>query len=219
MSGLERAVFFDEEGRGRFREGGEEGVFFSDPASFPLLGSHNLRNAAMAAGLARVIGVGWEAMESGIGGFRPLAHRMEPVGEVQGVRFVNDSKATNPHASLAGLRGVGGDLIVIAGGLDKGLDMSEWADEVAQRASEVILIGAIQEKLAEMMSARGVDAERAETLEEAVERALKRSTPGSTVVLSPACSSYDMFRSFEHRGEAFAAAVDALQSTSRTIKT
>lgn len=209
VKGRSRAVYFDG-GRGMAREGGEEICWLPDFSEVALIGPHNQLNAACAAALARTLDVTWEAIREGLLGFRPLPHRMEPVAVIDGVRFIDDSKATNPHASLAGLKGIDTPLIVIAGGLDKGLDLDEWSREVASRAHLVVLIGAITEKMGDMLRRDGGNVVEAQSLEEAVELAKKAGRPGSTVVLSPACSSYDMFDSYKQRGQVFQDAVRAL---------
>ncbi len=219
VGGLERVVRFDEEGRGQVLEGGRWTTFFEAHRTFPLLGSHNRRNAAMAAALAHAVGASWEDAARGISEFAPLEHRMEPVGEVDGVRFVNDSKATNPHASMAGLKGVDAPVVVIAGGLDKGLDLTDWVELVAVRAETVVVIGEIADKLQRLFGERGIPVVSGSTLEEAVALAFERAPEGASVVLSPACSSYDMFSSYVERGEVFRRAVKDLQSTSRITKT
>lgn len=204
------AIYFDEEGRGWARQGGEEICWFDDFSKTQLIGGHNQLNAACAAALVLGVGVEFEAMAEGLMNFHPLEHRMEPVRVVDGVRFINDSKATNPHASLAGLRGLDEPFIIIAGGVDKGLDMSEWVEFVATSAKEVVLIGAIAPGLGSRLSDRGAKVRVAATLEEAVRVTREIAEAGTTVVLSPACSSYDMFSSYEERGEVFRQAVRRL---------
>ncbi len=208
---LSNVVYFDDQGRGLERVNGQERVWLEDFSKTHLIGPHNQLNASCAAALARTLDVSWEAIEAGLMSFRPLAHRMEPVETIDGVRFIDDSKATNPHASLAGLRGISEPLIVIAGGLDKGLPLNQWVDEVAQRAEVVILIGSITDKLADLLVEQGAVVVGAGSLKHAVEVAKKRARPGSTVVLSPACSSYDMFSSYKERGQVFKDAVRALK--------
>ncbi len=208
----EYAVYFDEQGRGRWRWGGEEGTWFEDfRRHASLLGVHNQLNAACAAAVAHSVGASWEDCARALREFSALPHRMEPVGEVEGVFYINDSKATNAHASLAGLIGVEAPLVVIAGGRDKGLDLEAWAQTVAERAELVILIGEIRSRMARLLEAHGGTVDKAASVEEAVRLAHKRSKPGSNVVLSPACSSYDMFSSYKARGKCFEKAVRGLQ--------
>lgn len=209
----ERAVYFDDAGVGRWRTDGGEGIWLQDFAEVDLIGPHNQLNAACAAAIARTVGVGWDAIATGLTQFAPLPHRMEPVATVEGVRYIDDSKATNAHASLAGLQGVDTPLVVIAGGRDKGLVLDEWASQVARRADLSVVIGEISERMSQLLRQAGGAVHGAATLEEAVTIAHKNARPGSTVVLSPACSSYDMFTSYKERGRHFQQAVRALMST------
>jgi UDP-N-acetylmuramoylalanine--D-glutamate ligase len=133
------------------------------------------------------------------------------------VRFVNDSKATTPEAAAAGLASYGRGLTLIAGGTDKGMDFTPFARAAHERAARVLLIGRTRERLREWIEGAARDAGGApppirlcETLEEAVSSAARETPPGQVVLFSPACASYDMFLSFEERGERFRAAVRAL---------
>ncbi len=208
------AVFFDARGVGRWRSDEGQGVWFDDFSETSLIGPHNQLNAACAAAVAHSIGVGWEAIGSGLLQFSPLPHRMQPVSIVDGVRYIDDSKATNAHASQAGLRGIDGALVVIAGGRDKGLALEAWADEVARRADAVIVLGEIKERMVALLTGRAGTVMTADSLEGAVRMAHKQARPGSTVVLSPACSSYDMFASYKERGRRFQQAVSTLVTRS-----
>ncbi len=204
------AVYFDADGVGRWQNEGADGIWMESFEEAMLMGPHNQLNAACAAAIARGQGASWEAIRHGVVEFSPLSHRMEAVGEVEGVRFIDDSKATNAHASLAGLRGIDGHLVVIAGGRDKGLDLDQWSREVAGRAGRIIVIGEISAKMTDLLEREGGIVEAAATLDDAVVMAKKSARPGSTVVLSPACSSYDMFSNYRERGRHFQKAVTAL---------
>jgi UDP-N-acetylmuramoylalanine--D-glutamate ligase len=171
-------------------------------------GPHNARNALAAAWA--VIASGGAALElprvselaDALSTFRGLPHRTELVATRGHARWYNDSKATNAHAALAGLRGMRDGTVVIAGGVDKGLDLSELVAQWEAMQSPVVVIGAIAERM--MDEARGrVDIRSAASLERAVELASELSDGERDVVFSPACSSFDMFRSFEHRGDVF----------------
>ncbi|RVU48759.1 UDP-N-acetylmuramoyl-L-alanine--D-glutamate ligase [Lujinxingia sediminis] len=214
VSELDEAVWFDDD-QGWARE--EEGVDLCWLESFDdteLFGAHNQLNLACAAALARSVGVSWEHITEAALSVEPLAHRMEYVGEGNEVGFVDDSKATNAHASLAGLQNLDAGFVVIAGGVDKGLDLKGWAKYVAREAGGVVLLGEIAERMGEALDAAGATkVHRAASMEEAVEQAFKLARPGSTVVLSPACSSFDMFESYAQRGRVFQAAVEALISS------
>jgi UDP-N-acetylmuramoylalanine--D-glutamate ligase len=170
----------------------------------PLAGVAGLEDAAAAAGAALEYGVDRLAVARAVKGFRPLAHRLELVAEVGGVRFVDDSKATNPHATLSAVRGLS-DVVLIAGGRSKGIDLGPLrAAAPALRA--VIAIGEAAPEL-ERVFEGAVPVEVAPSMETAVERAIAHAEPGVSVLLSPGCASLDMYESYAARGEAFARAV------------
>ncbi|MGH2727460.1 MAG: glutamate ligase domain-containing protein, partial [Actinomycetota bacterium] len=137
--------------------------------------------------------------------FEPLPHRMELVATIAGVGYINDSKATNPHAVLAALDGAE-RVVLIAGGRNKGLDLSTLAAAAAS-VRAVVAIGEAGGEIADAFSAVGVSAEHAGSMDEAVARAGALARPGDTVLLSPGCASFDMFADYKARGEAFRAAV------------
>jgi len=146
---------------------------------------------------------------SALAGFRALPHRCELVAERGGVRWVNDSKATNPSATVPALALATGPLLWIAGGKDKGLDYFALAEAPLRGVRRLLLIGAAAPRIAEALAGR-VEIESVGTLEAAVARAAALARPGDMVLLSPACSSFDQFRNFEHRGERFRELVRAL---------
>ena len=168
-------------------------------------GAHNAANALAAAALASALGISPEGLRTGLKSFRGLPHRLQLVAVRRGVEWYDDSKGTNVGATVAALRGLGKKAVLILGGEGKGQDFSPLGAAVSAHASKVLLIGrdaALIEKV--------VPGERCRSLEEAVERAAQIAKPGEAVLLSPACASFDMFRDYRHRGEAFAAAVKAL---------
>jgi UDP-N-acetylmuramoylalanine--D-glutamate ligase len=180
----------------------------SYPADLPwLLGQrHNQANALAALLAARLAGASPEEARQGLVAFRPLAHRMELVAEVGGVAYYDDSKGTNVGAVVAALDGFPRPVVLIAGGRDKGGDYAPLAGALGRVGRAAVLIG---EAAAKMEAAfQGVlPVERAETLEDAVETARRLARPGDAVVLSPACSSFDMFRDYAHRAEVFRSSV------------
>ncbi|MFL5778603.1 MAG: UDP-N-acetylmuramoyl-L-alanine--D-glutamate ligase [Chloroflexota bacterium] len=198
------------------------------PASGPILpihelvipGRHNVANALAAVAAALLFGVEPEAIRRAAAGFGGVEHRLEPVATVDGVRFVNDSQGTQPDAVIAALRAFDPPVVLIAGGRDKGVDLSELAPVVAERASAAVLIGESGADLEARFRAAGLArTERADTLGAAVRRAdaLARealAAPGitgpATVLLSPAAASFDMFVDYAERGRAFKAAVAVL---------
>jgi len=188
---------FGEAGRGRRVEFAAADPLPAEPA---LPGAHNRENAAAAAAAARAAGVPEDAIAAALRSFRGVAHRLELVAELDGVRFVNDSKATNTAAARRALAAYDAPLHVILGGSRKGESFDELARELTGRA---YLIGETAPELAEALDRAGVPHVRAGDLETAVAAAAAAARPGEIVLLSPACASYDQFRDFEHRGEEF----------------
>jgi len=181
---------------------------------FPLVewvtlpGRHNLHNA-MAAGCAAIVaGADLEAVRVGLKGYRPLPHRMEFVGEVAGRRFYNDSLATTPESAIAALEAFSEPIVILAGGYDKQIDLTEMADAIAQRAKAAALMGQTAELLACLLEshpeAGGLSMRECHSFEEAFQWAAGQSEPGDVVLLSPGCASYDWFRNYAERGRKFA---------------
>lgn len=169
----------------------------------PLAGVQNLENAMAAALLARAVGVEPEAIRTALRGFRGLPHRLQKVGEKGGVFFYDDSKGTNPGATLKAIEGFAdGTVHLILGGRNKDADLAVLTPMVRRKARRAYLIG---EAAAEFEQALGgaVPYEMAGTLEQAVRSAAAQARPGEAVVLSPACASFDQFRNFVHRGQVF----------------
>ena len=179
-------------------------------AELPLAGLHNAANALAAAALAHAIGAPDEAAARALRSFQGLPHRMQKVAEHEGVLFINDSKGTNVGATVAALAGLRCPVVLIAGGDGKGQDFAPLVPALRARARTVVLIGRDAEKVALAIAAAGVSVERAAGMDEAVQAAYRASRAGDAVLLSPACASYDMFRNYAHRGEAFVAAVRRL---------
>ncbi len=173
----------------------------------PLAGVQNLENAMAAALLARAMAAEPAALRRGLAGFRGLPHRLERVGEKGGVVWYDDSKGTNPAATAKSLEGFpAGSVHLILGGRNKGADLGALAPVVREKARRLYLIGEAAEEFARALG-DAAPSERAGTLERAVRSAAGRARPGEAVVLSPACASFDQFRNFVHRGEAFQAFV------------
>jgi UDP-N-acetylmuramoylalanine--D-glutamate ligase len=179
-------------------------------------GPHNIANAVAAAATARVFGltheVGWQAIGEGLVGYRPGRHRNEVVAEGGGVSWVDDSKATNPHAAAASLAGYP-SVVWIAGGLLKGADVAPLVAEVADRLRAAVLIGRDRGQIAEALARHAPDvpvvtvvADDTTGMDEAVRLAADLARPGDTVLLAPAAASMDMFTDYAERGERFAAA-------------
>jgi UDP-N-acetylmuramoylalanine--D-glutamate ligase len=179
----------------------------------PVPGLHNAANALAACALAHAIGLPEEPMRAALRGYRGLPHRMQRVAEVAGVAFYDDSKGTNVGATVAALSGMDRPVVLIAGGDGKGQDFSPLAPAVKARARAVVLIGRDAPLIERALSGCGARVERAAGMDEAVLLALGAALPGDAVLLSPACASYDMFRDYVQRAEAFVAAVRRLAST------
>ncbi|MBO0656595.1 UDP-N-acetylmuramoyl-L-alanine--D-glutamate ligase [Streptomyces triculaminicus] len=177
---------------------------------------HNIANALAAAALARAFGVEAAAVRDGLRAFRPDAHRIAHVADVDGVAYVDDSKATNTHAAQASLAAYG-SIVWIAGGLAKGATFDELVTASAPRLRGAVLIGADRALIREALARHApdvpvVDLERTDTgaMAAAVQEAARLARPGDTVLMAPACASMDMFTNYNKRGEAFAEAVRAL---------
>lgn len=176
-----------------------------------LFGKHNQFNALAAAALALAAGASRQAIASTLRSFRGLAHRCELVAERQGVRWVNDSKGTNIGATLAALAGlrssVAGKLILIAGGDAKGADLTELQPALQRDVQQLITLGQDGPAIAALLP----DSIQVKTIQQAVKTAASLAQSGDMVLLSPACASLDMFKSYADRGEQFAAAVRELK--------
>jgi len=169
-----------------------------------LLGRHNVSNALAAALAARLAGSGADRIAAGLRSFRPLPHRLEPVGERDGVLWINDSKATNVGAAASAIESVERPLVLLLGGKDKGEEYGRLAPAVGKGVRAVVAFGEAGRRIEEALGGH-VPLLRVEgSFEEAVERAGSLARPGDAVLLAPACSSFDMFESYEERGRRFA---------------
>jgi len=175
-----------------------------------LRGEHNLQNAMAAAAAAIAMGLDPGAVRSGLRSFPGLPHRLEHVAEVGGVEFFNDSKATNVSAASAALRSFDGGVHAILGGRAKGEAFAPLVEPVRDRCAACYLIGEAAGQLAAALRPAGVPLHPCASLEQAVGEAAAAASPGEIVLLSPACASFDAFRDFEQRGEAFRVAVAGL---------
>ena len=176
---------------------------------FRLPGRHNLANAMAAAAAALVMGCNPGAVELALADFQPLAHRIELVREQGGITWIDDSKGTNVGAVVEALEAVSAPVILIAGGVDKGGDYAPLIEPLRRKVRRAILIGAARHRIAAAVSG-AVEVELVVTLREAVERAARIARRGDTVLLSPACSSFDQFRDYAERGSVFKELVRAL---------
>jgi UDP-N-acetylmuramoylalanine--D-glutamate ligase len=195
-----------------FRSEGAE-VALAQRNQIPLRGEHNVENVLAACAAACLAGADPAAITKGVKTFQGVEHRLEFVAEVGGVNFYNDSKATNVDATAKAIEAFPGPLIVILGGKDKGSPYSPLSQLLQQRARLAVLIGAAAEKIASELG-EAVAMEHAGTMERAVRIALDRAKPGDTVLLAPACSSFDQFENYEHRGRVFKELVARLEKKS-----
>ena len=174
-----------------------------DVAEISLPGAHNRANAMAAAAACLARGIDREAVASGLRTFPGVAHRLEPIATRNGVAFVNDSKATNVASTLVALRSYARGIHLIAGGRGKGQDFSPLAPAVAERCRAVYLIGEAARDLEQALAGAGVPLRQEGDLATAVSAAAAAAAPGDTVLLSPACASYDQYPDFEARGAHF----------------
>ena len=182
-----------------------------------IAGEHNVANALAAASAALFIGAGAEVLRSALRSFRPLEHRIEPAGAIDGVRYFNDSKATNTDAVEKALTAFPDDrVIVLLGGHDKGTPLEDFADFVCARVRAVVCYGEARARFRrafeDARDGRAVDIAEADDLRDAVDVARSLAGRGDVVLLSPACSSFDEFSGFEERGRAFKAYLDELRA-------
>jgi UDP-N-acetylmuramoylalanine--D-glutamate ligase len=191
----------------RYGEGPEREL--ADEIALP--GEHNRENGLAAAATCLARGVDAEAVAEGLRTFQGVRHRLERIAEVDGVTWVNDSKATNVASTIVALRAFAAGVHLIAGGRGKGQDFSPLAPLVRDRCRAVYLIGEAAPELAAALAPAGVELIEAGDLPSAVADARERAGIGDTVLLSPACASYDQYRDFEARGEAFRTLVEGLE--------
>jgi len=194
-------------GRAMLKRGDED---LLPTGELAMKGLHNAANALAAHALMSAIGAPNRPLARAMREFKGLPHRVELVAERGGVRFYDDSKGTNVGAAVAALEGFREPVVLIAGGEGKGQDFTPLASAVKARARAVVLIGRDAPAIESAIAAAGVPIERARTMESAVAAAFARARPGDAVLLSPACASFDMFRNYGHRGDAFAEAARAV---------
>ena len=187
-----------------------DGELLMDAGEIPIRGRHNIEDTMAAAAAARLAGAPLASIAAAVRTFKAVEHRLEFVRNLNGIDFYNDSKATSVDATLKALDAFSGGLWVILGGKDKGLDYTVLRAPLAAKAHAALLIGAAAPKIAEQL--RGaIPLEHAGTLENAVRFAYAHAQPGDTILLAPACASFDQFSSYEHRGQVFKSLVQQLE--------
>ncbi|TPG71943.1 UDP-N-acetylmuramoyl-L-alanine--D-glutamate ligase [Hymenobacter nivis] len=180
-------------------------------AQSPLIGEHNRQNVLAAVLAARTAGVGIAQIEGALATFRNADHRLQAVGEVAGVEYINDSKATNVEAAWYALEGIKTPIVWIAGGTDKGNDYSSLLDLAGQKVRALVCLGVDNAKLRTAFEGVVPHLEETQSMADAVRRAGALAQPGDVVLLSPCCASFDLFKNYEDRGRQFAAAVQELR--------
>jgi UDP-N-acetylmuramoylalanine--D-glutamate ligase len=173
-----------------------------------LLGDHNVANALAAALAVHATGVPLDQMAAGLSSFRALEHRMEPVGEVEGVLWINDSKATNVAATEVALAALTRPFVLLLGGRHKGEPYTRLAPLLSGRCRAVIAYGEARPIIVQDLGSAGMDLEEGGDFEAVMALARRLARPGDAVLLSPACSSYDMFDNYEARGRRFRGIVE-----------
>jgi len=196
-----------------------EGTIFYDgepliaAGELGLVGEHNIDNAMAAASAALAMGIDRDAVREGLRSFAGVPHRLEQVAEIGGVRFVNDSKATNVASAVVGISAFEGGVHAILGGSEKREPFAPLIEPLRERCVACYLTGATADRLAAELApafVAGVEPHRAADLEDAVHRAAAAARPGEVVLLSPACASFDLFENFERRGDRFREIVEGL---------
>jgi len=199
-----------------FRHEGSE-VELARLADIQLRGQHNVENVLASCAAAYLAGAVPAAIAAGVKSFRGVEHRLEFVAELSGVQYYNDSKATNVDAAVKAVEAFPGPLVVILGGRDKGGPYAPLRELLHERARLALLIGESAEKIAADLG-DAVAFENAGTLQQALHIAARHVQPGDTVLLAPACSSFDQFENYEHRGRAFKELVAQMHSATATEK-
>ena len=178
----------------------------------PVAGLHNAANALAAFALCRAIGAETQNLADGLRNFKGLPHRVKDVGVINGVTFYDDSKGTNVGSTVAALNGMTVPVVLIAGGIGKEQDFSPLAEPVRKRARAVVLIGKDARSIESAITGARVKTIQVVSMADAVAAAYAAAEPGDAVLLSPACSSFDMFKNYNHRGDVFADCVRELKA-------
>jgi UDP-N-acetylmuramoylalanine--D-glutamate ligase len=199
---LEEGVYLD--GRKVMLALNGESLFICNADEIAIKGKHNLENAMGAIVFAYLSGVRAEDIRDVLMTFQGVEHRLEPVRTLNEVLYINDSKGTNPDSTIKAIEAYDRPIVIILGGKNKGVAFTELAGLVKQRVKKAVLVGQAKEELTEALDAADFnDYVRTESFEEAVTKAAELAEPGDIVLLSPACTSWDMFSSFEERGRLF----------------
>jgi UDP-N-acetylmuramoylalanine--D-glutamate ligase len=198
----------------RAQDGSEQPLALLHKSELPLVGSHNIRNALFASLMAARMGASVDAITHGLRSYQALPHRCVVINTINGVRFINDSKATTPNATMAALKGLDEGLVLIVGGSSKGSDYTELGQMIGKKTKAVVATGDTAQEILNSVP-EGHPKLLEPDMETAIMRAYTLSNSGDTVLLSPACASFDRFNSYGHRGEVYTALVQALKEQLR----
>ena len=202
---------FVEDGKLVFRDSDGSEAYFAGRDELRIIGEHNVENALAAAAICYVSGIDASVIGDVLRNFKGVEHRLEFVRELDGVRYYNDSKGTNTDAAMIALRAIGKDIILIAGGDAKSQDFGEFAKELKNRVKTILLFGRDAHMIREACDRQGFESYiLLNNLEECVKKAGQIAEKGDTVLLSPACASWDMYPNFEARGDEFKTLVSEL---------
>lgn len=209
-----KVLFFSSAGKldtGLYLEG--ESIYYAvsgraekviDVNELNILGIHNYENVMAATGIALSMGVPMEKIRETLKVFQAVEHRIEYVTEINGVRYYNDSKGTNPDAAIKGIQAMNRPTYLIGGGYDKQSEYDEWIESFDGKVKKLVLIGQTREKIAECAKAHGFsEVVLCDSLEEAIDVCHENAKSGEAVLLSPACASWGMFKNYEERGRIF----------------
>lgn len=189
----------------------DEASYICDVCETNLVGTHNIENMLSAIAMTYTFGVPVETIVKGLRKFKAVEHRIEFVRELDGVKYYNDSKGTNTDAAIKAVKAMPSATVLIAGGYDKKSDYTSWVSEFEGKVKKLILIGKTGQDIANKCDELGFTAyEFAQDMNAAVEKCKSYAKTGDCVLLSPACASFDMFKSYQHRGEVFKDCVNKL---------
>jgi UDP-N-acetylmuramoylalanine--D-glutamate ligase len=207
---LEEGIFMNANGDFVYRENGKEEIVCNKD-DLQLLGKHNYENVMAAIAVSYHIGVPMENIRETVMRFESVEHRIEYVDEINGVKYYNDSKGTNPDAAIQALKAMPGPTILIGGGYDKHSEYDEWVKLFPGKVKKLILLGQTRDKIYECCRKYGFDeVSFADDMSEAVKACASFADEGDYVLLSPACASWGMFKNYEERGEIFKRCVQEL---------
>ncbi len=191
---------------------GSESIEVMDVSDIKILGTHNLENVLAAVGITFYMGIPVDTIRETVKNFQGVEHRIEFVRELNGVKYYNDSKGTNPDAAIKAIQAMDTTTVLIAGGYDKKSTYDEWIEAFDGKVRYLILIGATAGDITKCAEAHGFnDIIRVDSLKDAVITAYEKAQPGDNVLLSPACASWDMFKSYEERGTLFKEYVNEIE--------